>query len=63
VSCTEKLPLTADMNKYRYPKPDIMLRGREFGTLIPKWDSSIKSLSTGVREFPGSGDSRRNNYS
>ena len=51
-----ELPPTANGNKYRDPRPDIMQRLRDLGTLWPKWDVSIKSLPSGFRELSEKGD-------
>jgi hypothetical protein len=43
------------MEKQRDPQPDITQRVRDLGILSPKWDVSIKSLSSGLRELCGKG--------
>jgi hypothetical protein len=41
---SEKLPPATLRTKCKDPLPDVMERLRDFGTLIRKWDISIKSL-------------------
>lgn len=41
------------MNKYKDPQPVIMQRVRDLGTFNTKWDVSIKSLPSGLRELWG----------
>jgi hypothetical protein len=47
---SEKLPFEADGNKYRDSEPNISWRVRNFGKLNSKWDITIKSFPSGLRE-------------
>lgn len=53
---SEVRPPAADGNKKRTPLPDINTRGRNLGTVIPKWDVSIRFLLSELREPCRKGD-------
>jgi hypothetical protein len=61
---SKKLCPAVDRNKHRDLQLDTVERVRNFGTPYPKWDVSIKSLSSGIRKLGGrkivraSGDGR-----
>jgi hypothetical protein len=46
-SISENLPPEVVGNKFRDPQTDLC-RMKDLGTLIPKWDVSIKSLPSGL---------------
>jgi hypothetical protein len=47
---SEMFPPAADGRKYRDPQTDIIQKVRDLGTQSSKWDVSIKSFSSGLRE-------------
>ena len=55
---SEKLPPAADGTKYRDPQSDIMLKVRDFGTLITERAVFIESFPSGLLDFCGSGGTR-----
>lgn len=49
-SSEDYLP-SANMNKYRYPQPDIIQSRRDLGTLGSKYDLSFKYFPSSAREI------------
>jgi hypothetical protein len=50
--------MEANNKDYRDPQPDIMQTVRDLGTLSLKWDDSIKSLSSRLKEACGRRDAK-----